>query len=68
VRQIITSLGRYMASPFAFLILFGYAALLVPVQARNLRVARRGDPRHLVHDLGHSTRGAPRHTSNSCQA
>jgi low affinity Fe/Cu permease len=27
VRQIITSLGRYMASPFAFLILFGYGAL-----------------------------------------
>ena len=27
MRQIITSLGRYMASPFAFLILFGYGAL-----------------------------------------
>ena len=27
MRQIITSLGRYMASSFAFLILFGYGAL-----------------------------------------
>jgi hypothetical protein len=27
VRQIITRLGRYLASPFAFLILFGYGAL-----------------------------------------
>jgi low affinity Fe/Cu permease len=27
VRQIITRLARYMASPFAFLILFGYGAL-----------------------------------------
>ena len=55
MRQAITQLGVYAASPFAFLVVLVYVALWGFSRVGNIGLARRGDDCHLVYDSCYTT-------------